>query len=82
MQLPGFSADASLGTSSEIYRARTTLRVAGSNRVAAQGCDLGTSIACAGALAACAAVCIGSLGTACVACLAGLGSSNCISCLQ
>jgi hypothetical protein len=45
------------------------------------GCSVFKKIACAAALAACAAVCVGSAGTACVECLAGLGASGCVDCV-
>lgn len=46
-----------------------------------QGCSTLKKIACAGAVAACAAVCVGSAGSACAACFAGLGMGSCIDCL-
>ena len=49
--------------------------------VTPQGCDIFKKVACAAAVAACAAVCVGSGGTACAACFAGLGMSSCIDCL-
>ena len=51
-----------------------------SSSVVPQGCGLGKKIACAAAVAACAAVCVGSAGTACAACFAGLGMGSCIDC--
>jgi hypothetical protein len=44
-------------------------------------CSVLKKIACAGALAACAAVCVGSVGAACAECLAGIGASGCIDCI-
>ena len=50
------------------------------NSVVSQGCGLGKKVACAAAVAACAAVCVGSAGSACAACFAGLGMGSCIDC--
>jgi hypothetical protein len=49
--------------------------------IAPSDCNAAKRIACAAAVAACAAVCVGSVGTACVECFAGLGASGCIDCL-
>ncbi len=46
-----------------------------------QDCSLPKKIACASAVAACAAVCIGTGGAGCAACFAGLGMGSCIDCL-
>ncbi len=54
---------------------------AGRSGIEPQGCSTAKKIACAGALAACAAVCVGTGGTACAACFAGLGMGSCIDCL-
>ncbi len=52
-----------------------------SRAVLPSGCSVFKQIACAGALAACAAVCVGSFGTACAQCLAGIGAAGCIDCV-
>ena len=49
--------------------------------VEASSCSIPKQIACAGAVAACAAVCYASGGTACAACFSGLGMGSCIDCL-
>lgn len=74
MRLPVFTiSKSSAGSSATGY--------ASHSGVEPQGCSTTKKIACAAALAACAAVCVGSDGTACAACFAGLGMGSCIDCL-
>jgi hypothetical protein len=63
-----------------VMRTLTTAIV--TNGLTQSRCTTLKKIACAGALAACAAVCIGSAGTACVQCLAGIGASRCLDCVR
>jgi hypothetical protein len=77
MQLPGFRADASLGTSSDKYSARAILHGADRSRVMPQGCD---PFGCAGVVLSCAAVCASGAVPACVACLGG-SYGSCCGCL-
>ena len=67
------------GQSPAIARTRNTDPISGG--VEPSGCNVFKKIACAGALAACAAVCVGSLGAACAQCLAGIGAAGCIDCI-
>jgi hypothetical protein len=46
-----------------------------------QSCRFPKNVACAAAVASCAAICYGTLGAACVTCFANLGMSSCMDCL-
>lgn len=59
------------------------MAIASTDAVMASGCSRWKKIACAGAVAACAATCAApGVGWAvCAECFAGLGMSSCIDCL-
>lgn len=81
--VPGFTAETSLGKTAARYQA--ALRNSGRDRfsVVPQDCPFfPKGLRCAASVAACTATCISGVGTAaCIACFAGVGASDCIDCL-